>query len=110
MNYEEFEKRMAEKYPRYCGEHAQFGGFAIGEGWYHIIESLIAHIDHYTKRKRSMRAHQLRLARAKAKGRDVLLKHICKGKEPRHWEEERDRKSTRLNSSHIPLSRMPSSA
>ena len=28
----------------------------------------------------------------------------------RSFEEETDRKSTRLNSSHIPLSRMPSSA
>ena len=26
------------------------------------------------------------------------------------WQEQQDRKSTRLNSSHIPLSRMPSSA
>ena len=28
----------------------------------------------------------------------------------RGWSREEDRKSTRLNSSHIPLSRMPSSA
>ena len=26
------------------------------------------------------------------------------------WDKDKDRKSTRLNSSHIPLSRMPSSA
>ena len=29
---------------------------------------------------------------------------------PKAWIKNRDRKSTRLNSSHIPLSRMPSSA
>ena len=28
----------------------------------------------------------------------------------KRWEKGKDRKSTRLNSSHIPLSRMPSSA
>ena len=33
---------------------------------------------------------------------DDLVRHL--------WERHRDRKSTRLNSSHIPLSRMPSSA
>ena len=31
-------------------------------------------------------------------------------KEKRQWQSQSDRKSTRLNSSHIPLSRMPSSA
>ena len=31
MTYEEFEKYMAEKYPRYFGEDKHYGGFAIGE-------------------------------------------------------------------------------
>ena len=45
MNYEEFEKHMAEKYPRYFGEGKHYGGFAIGEGWYPIIEALVGQID-----------------------------------------------------------------
>jgi hypothetical protein len=81
---------MAEKYPRYCGKHSHFGGFAIGEGWYHIIEQLIAEIDHYTKWRRNMRAHDLRLDRARDKGRDAVLKFITKGKAvPSLWDEER---------------------
>ena len=90
MTYEEFEKKMAEKYPRYCGEDARFGGFAIGEGWYEIIEQLIAEIDSYTKWRRNMRAYDLRIARAKAKGRDAVLTHITNGKTtPSDWDEER---------------------
>lgn len=90
MTYEEFEKHMAEKFPRYFGEGQRYGGFAIGEGWYHIIESLISQIDHYTKWRRNMRAYDLRLARAKAKGRDALLKHLTKGKEvPSFYDEQR---------------------
>mgnify|MGYP003351259686 FL=1 len=62
MTYEEFEKKMAERFPRYFGENAFFGGFAVGEGWYDIIGNLVAQIDHYTKWKRNTRAYQLRLA------------------------------------------------
>ncbi len=89
MTYEEFEKRMTEKYPRYFGEECRYGGFAIGGGWYHIIESLVGQIHHYTKWKRNMRAHDLRLDRARDKGRDAVLKFICKGREPKLWDEER---------------------
>ena len=89
MKYDEFEKHMEEKYPRYCGKDARFGGYAIGEGWYHIIEQLIAEIDHYTKWRRNMRTYDLRLARAKKKGREAVLNFISKGKERLIWEEER---------------------
>lgn len=88
--YEEFERKMALEYPRYCGEKSHFGGYAIGAGWYGIIESLIGQIHHYTKWRRNMRTYDLRLARAKAKGRDAVLRFITKGKEnPSIWEEER---------------------
>ena len=88
--YEEFAKNMAEKYPRYCGDDSHFGGFAIGEGWYPIVETLIAQIDHYTKWKRNMRAYDLRLARAKAKGYDALMKWVLKGKAvPSFYDEQR---------------------
>jgi hypothetical protein len=89
MTYDEFETRMVEKYPRYFGEGKHYGGFAIGAGWYPIIEALVGQIDHYTKWKRNMRAYDLRLDRARDKGRDTVLKFICKGKEPKMWDEQR---------------------
>jgi hypothetical protein len=90
MTYEEFEKHMAEKYPRYCGADARFGGYAIGEGWYPIIEQLIAEIDHYTQWKRRTRAYDLLQHRAFMKGRDALIKFVSKGKEnPTDWEIDR---------------------
>lgn len=42
---EEFTKRMEEKYPKMFSE--PYGGFAIGKGWYHIIELLCEHIQTY---------------------------------------------------------------
>ena len=88
--HDNFYAKMAEKYPRYVGEGKRFGGFAIGEGWYHIIEQLIAEIDHYTKWKRNMRAYDLLQHRAMMKGRDALLKFITRGKAvPSEWDEDR---------------------
>lgn len=88
-NYEAFSKRMAEEYPRYFSDENQYGGFAIGEGWYHIIETLIAQIDTHTKWRRRMRTHHLLLDRARDRGRDAVLNYICKGKEPSMWDEDR---------------------
>lgn len=72
-----FAKGMAEKFPRYFGEDKRYGGFAIGEGWYPIIETLITQIDYYTKWKRDMRANDLRKLRAKNKGMEVLIKFMA---------------------------------
>ena len=80
---------ISEKFPRYFGEECHYGGFAIGEGWYPIIETLVGQIDHHTQWKRRMRAYDLRLDRARNKGRDAVLKFICKGEEPKIWEETR---------------------
>ena len=44
--YEEFEKRMEEKYPAMFSQ--PYGGFAVGEGWWPIIESLCANIQSHT--------------------------------------------------------------
>jgi hypothetical protein len=88
--HDTFASKMAEKYPRYFGEGKRYGGFAIGEGWYPIIESLVGQIDHYTKWRRNMRAHNLRQHRAMMKGRDALLKFLVKGKAfASDWDEER---------------------
>ena len=40
--YEEFEARMLKDYPTLFSQ--RFIGFAIGEGWYHIIENLCKQI------------------------------------------------------------------
>lgn len=90
MTYEEFEKHMSEKFPRYFGEDKRYGGFAIGEGWYPIIEALVGQIDHYTKWRRNMRANDLRKQRAKDKGMDALI-HFMAGKKhnPSEWDIER---------------------
>jgi hypothetical protein len=44
--YEVFAKRMEEKYPKMFSK--PYGGFAIGEGWWPIIESLCANIQSHT--------------------------------------------------------------
>lgn len=45
--YDEFEKSMEDKFPEMFSE--PYGGFAIGEGWWPIIESLCANIQSYLK-------------------------------------------------------------
>jgi len=40
--YDAFVKRMEETYPKMFSE--PYGGFCIGEGWWHIIEALCANI------------------------------------------------------------------
>jgi hypothetical protein len=45
-DYEAFAKRMEEKYPKMFSK--PYGGFAIGEGWWPIIESLCGQIQSYT--------------------------------------------------------------
>ena len=43
--YDAFEARITEQYPKMFSQ--PFGGFAIGEGWWPIIESLCSNIQHY---------------------------------------------------------------
>ena len=89
--HDTFAATMAEKFPRYFGEGKRYGGFAIGEGWYPIIESLVGNIDHYTKHRRNMRARDLRKQRAKDKGLDAMIAFMVgkKGREPSDWDIER---------------------
>lgn len=51
--YEAFAKRMEEKYPEMFSQ--PYGGFAIGKGWWPIIESLCGQIDSYTKWRKNTR-------------------------------------------------------
>jgi hypothetical protein len=45
LKYEEFCKKMETEYPKMFGE--PYGGFAIGAGWFQIIESLCGQIQHH---------------------------------------------------------------
>ncbi len=51
--YDEFAKRMEEKYPEMFSE--PYGGFAVGAGWWPIIEALCRQIDSYTKWRNNTR-------------------------------------------------------
>jgi hypothetical protein len=46
QQYEEFSKRIEENYPKMFAE--PYGGFAVGAGWWPIIENLCANIQHHT--------------------------------------------------------------
>ena len=88
--HDTFAAKMAEKFPRYFGEDKRYGGFAVGEGWYPIIEALVGQIDHYTKWRRNMRAHDLRKQRAKDKGMEALIQFMSGKKHtPTDWDIER---------------------
>jgi hypothetical protein len=52
-DYDEFAKRMEEKYPEMYGN--PYGGFAVGPGWWPIIESLSSQINSHVKWKNSTR-------------------------------------------------------
>ena len=43
--YEVFAKHMGEKYPKMFAQ--PYGGFAVGAGWYPILEALCSNIQHY---------------------------------------------------------------
>jgi hypothetical protein len=43
--YEAFANRMEDRFPKIL--EGSYGGFAVGEGWWHIIESLCANIQHH---------------------------------------------------------------
>jgi len=45
MSYDDFSTRMEQKYPKMFAD--RYGGFCIGEGWFQIIESLCAQIQHH---------------------------------------------------------------
>lgn len=51
--YNEFAKKMEERFPEMLGE--RYGGFAVGAGWWPIIEALCLQIDSYTKWRNNTR-------------------------------------------------------
>jgi hypothetical protein len=65
--YEEFEKRMIEAYPKMFAE--PYGGFAVGPGWWPILESLCGQIQHHLdwKNKKSEVVAQVTVDQIKEK-------------------------------------------
>lgn len=93
---EELDAELVKKYPRMfrnrygdMRETCMCWGFECGDGWYDILDSLCGNIDHYIKWKRNTRVYDLRLSRAKKRGRNAVLEYITKGRQPREWDEER---------------------
>ena len=43
--YDVFAKQMEERFPKMFSQ--PYGGFAVGEGWWPILESLCSNIQHY---------------------------------------------------------------
>lgn len=43
--YDAFAKQMEERFPKMFSQ--PYGGFAVGEGWWPILESLCSNIQHY---------------------------------------------------------------
>ena len=58
QKYDEFVKKLETKYPEMFAN--PYGGVAVSEGWWPIIESLCGQISSYSKWKNSTRASLLR--------------------------------------------------
>ena len=52
--YEEFAQRMEERFPEMFGQK-RYGGFAVGPGWWPILEALCGQIHHYVKWKQEQK-------------------------------------------------------
>ena len=89
--YEVFAKRMEETYPKMLGE--QYGGFAISEGWWHIIESAMANIQSHLDWKAKNRQRDIELFTAREQGYDAVLKYYQVDREsPTEWQIENAKK------------------
>lgn len=93
---EELDKKLVENYPhmfqnRYKSmqETCMCWGFECGDGWYHILDSLCANIEHHVKWKRDNRARDHLRNRAIKRGREALTKWLCGDRIPSVWDEER---------------------
>jgi Mor family transcriptional regulator len=51
--YDEFAKRMQERFPKMFAQ--PYGGFAVGPGWWTIIESLCGQIQHHVEWKQEQK-------------------------------------------------------
>lgn len=93
---DELDKQLVEKYPRMFKNRygdmrttCMCWGFECGDGWFKILDSLCSNIEHHVKWKRRQRAYDILRLRAARKGKDAVLKFICKDRVPTPWDEER---------------------
>jgi hypothetical protein len=65
--YDAFAKQMEERFPKMFG--GKYGGFACGEGWWPILETLCSNIQHHIdwKNKESEVVTQVTVAQIKEK-------------------------------------------
>jgi hypothetical protein len=86
--YEEFAKRMEETYPKMFSR--PYGGFAVGQGWWIIVERLCANIQGHINWRNKQRERELERHTAYANGYEALLKyHQGKSAEPSDWDKTR---------------------
>jgi hypothetical protein len=52
--YDVFAKRMEDRFPEMFG-HKRYGGFAVGEGWWPVLEALCANIQSHVNWKNEQR-------------------------------------------------------
>jgi hypothetical protein len=57
--YDAFAKQMEERFPQMFDQ--PYGGFAVGEGWWPVIEALCGQIDSYTKWRNNTREALLKI-------------------------------------------------
>lgn len=94
---EELDAKLVAKYPhmfqnrfKSMQETCMCWGFACGDGWYKIIDSLCGQIENHVSWKRKQRVYDLKRGRAAKKGRDALIKFLSGGqRKPSEWEIER---------------------
>ena len=88
--YNAFSKHMEEKFPAMFS--GQYGGFAVSQGWWPIIETLCANIQSHTDWKNKQRERELVRHEAYTKGYDSMLKfYQGKSAEPSEWDEKNAR-------------------
>lgn len=88
--YNDFSKKMKAEYPKMFSQ--PFGGFAVGKGWWPILESLCSNIQSHVNWKREQRANDLVFNRAlkraiSVNSIDPLVEQYqrrCK-REPSNW-------------------------
>jgi hypothetical protein len=88
--YEAFVKRMEETYPKMFT--TQYGGFAVSQGWWPILEKLCNNIQHHIDWKNKQRERELVRHAAYTNGYEALLKfYQGKSAEPSEWDEQNTR-------------------
>jgi len=84
--YDVFAKRMEDKFPKMLG--AGYGGFAVGEGWWVILERLMDNIQSHTDWKNKQRQREVDKFNAREEGYDALLKFYSGERDASDWEIE----------------------